>query len=213
MFEDQPADFMQVIVVIVIFFLSTRLLNAGPSHIFGLLLAWLVVKNLRQTDNSENVSLNDTWDQRNVVIGSPSNFYIEPNLIDLFFILHTWKPKNPINFDRAVKAVNIVLQTEIDSDKPLRECVSNYEVAVDQSRDALNLVHGFIYSVDQPILIEKLQKILSRLQQLLERHLKKIKENCDKKSATETNVHTRYTDDAGAPGPIDPRMDPHFDLF
>ena len=139
-----PVNFTYVLVALAILVVSTKVLNANPSHIFALLVTAFVVMQMMKRNTTEVVDLNQEMDYRNQLLGTPEFFYLDANIINLFFNIFAWREFNPNNFDLAIIAVNNVLRVEIDSEKGLQRGVDNYEVAVDYSNDALNLIHGFI---------------------------------------------------------------------
>lgn len=213
--NDLTPNFKYLLIGVGIIFVSTRLLKAGTSHIFALLAVYLIIQKLSEKETLENVSFNEDMEYRLKILGSPSQFYRDANLINLFYNIYGWRSLNPNNFDHALKAINNILQIESDSEKPLKRCVDNYDVAHDQRNLALNLVHGFIYSLDNPILVTKLKKVLKRLQILLERHIVNIQKNCqmleDKKSSID--VHSRFIEDANGPKPYDGGSMSNFDYY
>lgn len=210
-----PTNFRYVIIALIVIFTSTRLIRAGPSHIFALACIYIIVTTLQQQESQSTLSFNHKMDYKLDMLGSPSNLHRDSNLINLFYDIYGWRALNANNFDNAIKAVNNVLQIESDSEKPLKRCVDNYEVAVDQRNIAMNLIHGFIYSIDQPILVTKLKKVLIRLQDLLERHLSNIQRNCEtlEQKKGGIDVNTRFIEDAKGPKPYDGAETSRFDYY
>lgn len=201
-----PHNFVYVIVALATLFVSTRILKAGPAHIFALLLAGMIVTHLKQKAGTETMTFNAEMDYRNGLLGNPSHFYIDTNLINLFYSIYGWRKLNSTNFDNALDAANNVLRLKEDSDNQLQRCVDNYEIAYEQSRLCLNYVHSFIYAVQQPLLVKKLKTVLARLQQLLERILLNIQRNCDKieLAKPKRDINSRFIEDAHGPKPYDP---------
>ena len=199
-------NFVYVIVALVTLFLSTRILKAGPSHIFALLLAGMIITHLKQKAGTESMTFNAEMDYRNGLLGTPSHFYLDSNLINLFYSIYGWRKLNATNFDNAIDAANNVLRLKEDSENKLQRCVDNYEIAYEQSRLCLNYVHSFIYAVQQPLLVKKLKAVLARLQQLLERILLNIQQNCDKLELAKPkrDVNSRFIEDAHGPKAYDP---------
>lgn len=201
-----PDNFVYVSIALAILFLSTRILNAGPAHIFALLLGGLIITHLKQQGANETMTFNTEMDYRNGMLSTPSHFYQDTNLINLFFSIYGWRKLNAYNYDAAIAAANNVLQLEEDSENQLERCVDNYEVAYEQSRICLNYVHSFVYSVQQPLLVKKLKAVLARLQQLLERHLVNIQRNCERDELAKPtrDLNSRFIEDAHGPKPYDP---------
>lgn len=183
-----------VLVGLGVLFISTRILHANTSHLFALLVAGAIIYYMKnKKDNSvENVYTSTEYKLK--ILGDPDHFHFDVNFINLFYSIYTWRSLNENNFDSAIEAVNSLLQLEGDSENQLIRCVDNYEVAEEYSKNALNLMHGFIYSISQPLLINKLKKVLARLQQLLERHLATFRQNCKtaERNKPKIDINTRY---------------------
>lgn len=209
-----PNDFVYIIVFLLIVFVSTRILRAKSGHIFALLTAWYIIKNLQEKVDRDDTEFHKEMDRKLEKLGNPSHFYMDVNFITLFYSFYGWKNINNDNYASAIKACNNLLKIESDSEKKLQRCVDNYQIAVSQSKIALNMIHGFIYSVEQKIMVNKLKNILKRLQQLLARHLNKIKENCEQTESEKPNVdvNTGYIQDSDFAKPHDPHVS-QFDFY
>lgn len=213
--DQVPSNFVHVAIALTILFVSTRLVKAGTSHIFALLAAYLIIRNLRQQEQESLSTFNQEMDYRLDMLGTPSHFYRDTDIINLFYNIYGWRSRNENNFALAVKAVNNVLVIEADSEKPLYRCVDNYEVAYDQAKIALNMIHGFVYVISEPLVVAKLKKVLGRLKQLLERHLSNIRRNCEKLESEKPSidVNSRFVEDAYGPKPYDEAVDTQFDYY
>ena len=162
------------------------------------------------------MSFNSTMDYRIDMLGNPSHFHLDTNLINLFFSIYGWRKLNPSDFENAVKAANNVLRLREDSEKTLQRCVDDYEVAYSQSKLCLNYVHSFIYSIREPLLVKKLKNVLARLQQLLERNLVTIQKHCEEMELAKPrrDVDSRFIEDADGPKPFDPyTAETSFDIY
>ena len=212
---DVPSDFIYVAIGLIVLFISTRILNADTRHIFALMSGAAIIFYLKQQESTENMTFNQEIDYRLELLGVPSHFHLDTNIINLFFSIYAWKEKNEDNFNNAVKYVNNILIIEADSAKHLLRCVDNYEVAKDNAQNALNMIHGFIYSIDHPLLVKKLKKVMIRLQQLLERHLEKIRNNCSKTEDEKPSidVNSRFIEDADGPQAYDETHTTQFDYY
>lgn len=213
--EKVPSPFAYVFIGMVVFFVSTRVAKATSGHIFALIATYLIIQKLQQQESVSTMSFNQEMDYRLDLLGAPSHFHVDTNIINLFYNIYGWRDKNAYNFDNAIKAINNILKIEADSKLPLQRCVDNYEVAYDQRNIALNLMHGFIYSLDHPILVAKLKKVLVRLQELLERHLVAIQKNCEniENAKDGIDVNSRFIEDAHGPKPYDGASMTQFDYY
>lgn len=213
--ESFPPNFRYILIGLSVLFISTRLIKAGSSHIFTIIVAYFIVSKLQQHENQSALNFNEEMDYRLEILGAPSHFHMDPNIINLFFNIFGWRKKNPYNFDHAIKAVNNILQIEQDTEKPLKRCVDNYDIAYDQKNIAMNLMHGFVYNIDHPLLVKKLKKVLVRLQELLERHLITIQKNCDvlESKKDSIDVNSRFIQDAFGPKPYDENSMTPFDYY
>jgi hypothetical protein len=190
-------------------------MKAGSSHIFALLAGYIIIQKLQQQEQESFSTFNQEMDYRLDLLGSPSHFHKDTDIINLFFNIYSWRERNENNFDLAIKATNNVLSIEADSEKPLIRCFDNYDIAYDQAKIAINFVHGFIYSITEPLLVTKLKKVLKRLQQLLERHLVKIRANCEgiELLKDSIDVNSRFIEDSYAPKPYDGATISQFDYY
>ncbi|KAJ3371233.1 hypothetical protein GGF31_003410 [Allomyces arbusculus] len=116
-------------------------------------------------------------------LGTPSHFHHDSDLINLFYDLRTWRKLNEYNYDQAIVAVNNILKLESEAANLKTTCVENYEVARDMAKLALNLVHGFVYSIEHPLIVEKLERVLEKLQEILAGHLHQINLTCQANEA------------------------------
>ncbi len=213
--KDLPSDFIYVIIACAILYLCTRVVKINLGHIFALGACYIIITNLRKKELQENVTFNQETDYRLELLGSPSHFHMDINIINLFYNIYGWRQRNANNFDHAIKAVNNVLRIDQETSIPLQRCVDNYEIAYDQTKIAMNMMHGFVYAIDHPLLVKKLKKVLVRLNQLLERHLQNIQKNCEKTEAKKesVDVNTRYIEDAIGPKAYDGTTMSQFDYY
>jgi hypothetical protein len=212
--ENIPNQMIYILIGLVVFYVSVTLMNAQSSHIFALIVAGFIIYILKEKVDKDTQSFNKTIDYKLKELGDPEHFYMDVNFINLFYSILHWKKVNPGNFNEALKACSNVLQIELDSEKGLQRCVDNYEIAMEQSKICLNMIHGFIYSITNKLLIKKLMNVLERLQQLLTRHMLKIQGNCEKTEASKENVdvNTRYIQDTDGPKPNDSSFS-NFDFY
>jgi len=210
-----PPNFRYLIIGLTVLLTSTRLVKAGTSHVFAVIIAYFIITKLQEQEKTSSLSFNEEMDYRLDMLGTPSHFHLDADIINLFFNIYGWRKKNPYNFDHAIKAVNNILRIEVDTGKDLKRCVDNYNVAYDQKNTAMNLMHGFIYNIDHPMLVAKLKKVLSRLQQLLERHLVTIQNNCEVTESKKVtiDVNSRFIEDAHGPKPYDESSMTPFDYY
>lgn len=175
-----PPLLVYVIVAIIVFFVSTRIIHAGPTHIFALIVLIGIIYKLEKDRLEESLTSNEELDYRSEKIGNPEYFYRDPNFINLFYDILKWKNLNPTNYNNAVKSIDNVLRIEHDTEIGVANCIANYNIANEQAGIAINMIHGFTYVLDHPILLSKLKNVLQRLRELLERHIRLIREYCNK---------------------------------
>lgn len=204
-----------VVFILVVVYLTTRTFRITLGHILAFLLCATILYKLQQKEQEDYIDFNTSMSYQLSVIGSPSHFHYDTNLITLFYNILPWRNINANNYDRAIEAVNNILVLEEDTRNVTEFCVDNYDVALEQSRIALNLVHGFIYSIEHQLLVQKLKNVLNRLQQLLERHLDIIRQNCRQKEKNKgrPNIYSRYIQDAKTFKPYDPQRLSPFDYY
>ena len=135
-----PANFKYVLIALGLLYISTRLMKAGPSHIFALIAGYIIIQKLQRQEQESFSSFNQEMDYRLDLLKTFGHFHKDTDIINLFFNIYAWRERNENNFDLAIKAVNNILRVEADSEKPLVRCLDNYDIAYDQSKVALNLV-------------------------------------------------------------------------
>lgn len=204
-----------ILVSVVVLYLCTRVFRVGTGHLLALALIVIILWKFQNDYSTDIMSFNETMEYQLRVIGNPSHFHFDTDLIEIFYNILPWRKLNPNNYDSAIEAINNVLILEEDTGHQQMYCVNNYEVARDKAKLALNLVHGFIYSIEHPLIKEKLDRVLERLQRILEKHLDIIQGNCDSQEEAKggPNYFTRYIEDAKTVKAFDDsRMTP-FDFF
>lgn len=190
---------------IAIFYICTRTLNIGSGHIFALLVTAALIWNVRATESTSKLNLYERIDNKIVAIGSPSFFYVDSNAVDFFYDYLGWRTLNPDNYDRCVEAIDNMLRILLDTEKPLVRCVDHYNIAADFGSMALNLMHGFIYVINDPIIIAKLERGLARLEGLVAKYLKQMKHNCAaiERGKGKRDVNWSYIPEPGVPKGFD----------
>ena len=213
--KDVSPEFQYVILGLVVFWISTKVIQAKASHLFALYVAAGLIYYLHTRNITETLNFNEETKYKYTVLGSPSHFHYDTNLINLFYNIYNWRAFDENTFDNAIKSANNVLKIEADSEKPLQRCVDNYDVARDQAKLTINLIHSFNHTLDNPTLLKKLENVLTRLQMLMERHLDKIKENCQitESRKESVDVHTRFIQDDKGVKAYDPRTNEFFDVY
>jgi hypothetical protein len=195
-------DFNSVLLVAGCFMFSTRILKATSSHVFALLLSAFVVyfyKNIRANDTA---GFHAVMERRYSAIGEPSHLHMDSNLINILFVLLEWRRLNPDAYDNLVDAVNNVLRIEAESQNLREGCYRNFQVASEQTRAAMNHTHAFVYSIERGD-VDRLSTVLDQLSRLLQRHLRTIKENCDRQTADVQTTSSPPDFRFDAPGPHD----------
>lgn len=208
---------LYIVVAASVFFLSTRVIRADASHVFAFLVAFVCLYWLHDKSKKEVYPFSMELDVKMQMLGSPRNFHMDANFINLFVDMLDFRIKNPNNFDLAMTAIGNVLQTERDLESlRLDRCVDHYEIARDQAMLALNFIHGLVYSLTNEVHVEKLTGILKRLQQLLERHLVAIVRLCDLTESRKPtrDVNSRFVEDFNGPvASDDSKIHAEFDLY
>ncbi len=167
-----------IVAAIGVFYMCTRVLKIGTGHIFALLITSALLWNARANDTSSKAHKYKQIEGQIRSIGGPQHFYVDSNAVDLFYDYLGWRKLNPDNYDRCVEAVDNILRILLDTEKPLVRCVDHYHIAADLGSVALNMMHGFVYVIDEPVLIAKLNKALSRLEGLISKYLRQMRRNC-----------------------------------
>lgn len=208
-------DVIYIVVALGVLYFSTRVLRAGTSHIFALILVYILFQKIQQKEKDGFNTFNEQMDYKLSILNTPSHFHLDTNFINLFYDIYDWRKKNANNFHHAMKAANNVLKIENDTEKNLQRCTDNYEIAFEQAKLSLNMMHTFVYTLEHPLLVKKLKRVIARLQQLLYRHLDQIKNNCEstenKKNGRDS--HSRDIDDITGPLPHDVHSNSNFEIY
>ncbi|KAJ3348380.1 hypothetical protein GGF32_006244 [Allomyces javanicus] len=208
------AGFEYALVALISVFMFTRVFAIGQGHILAFVTTVLVVYLIQQHETTESFSFNSSMEAKLTALGSPSHFHVDSDLINLFHDLQPWRALNPYNYDQAIAAVNNVLRIEVESAGMTTHCIDNYQVAQDMVKLAMNLVHGFVYAMDHHLVIEKLERVLIRLQDLLAGHLHQILTTCNANERIKgTDIHSKYVQDESTAKAYDPDHTTPFDLF
>lgn len=185
--------------------LGPKQFNIG--HILAFVLSYLIIQRLQRDASGKTATFIDDMKLKWQAIGYPSHFYLDPNFIVLFYDILEWRNLNPNNYDIAIKATNNLLQIVEESRKLQYHCVDNYEVAMDQRKLALNMVYGFVHTLDyRKVYQDKLRSVLQRLMVLFERHMDIIRENCKKNTDSNVNSKSRFISDAKTFKAYDPTI-------
>lgn len=208
-------NLIYIIITVIVVMLSTRVFTINTGHLLAFFVSGLIVYYLQTSRDQDDLDFNATMEYRLEALGAPSHFHLDTNLINLFYNILPWRKLNANNFDQALSSVNTVLKIEKDTNQTVEMCVGNYEVAFDNSKLAMNFVHSFVYSIDHPLMVKKLRNVLQRLQQLLERHLDRIRDNCDKQENAKPtrNILSRFIEDAKDVKAFDPQRLSPFDYY
>ena len=200
--------------VVAVFYVCTRVLKIGTGHIFALLITAALLLKMRKTESTSKENLYERIDNKIVAIGSPSWFYVDSNAVDFFYDYLGWRALNPDNYDRCVEAIDNMLRILLDTEKPLIRCVDHYHIAADYGSTALNLMHGFVYVISEPLIITKLERGLVRLEGLIAKYLRQMKHNCAaiERGKGRRDVNWSYIPEAVVPKPYD-STDTQFNFY
>lgn len=191
---------------IVIFYLCTRVLKIGTGHVFALLITSAMLWTARANDSAGKMRMYQRLEDQIRAIGRPKYLYVDSNAVDFFYDYLGWRALNPDNYDRCVEAVDNMLRILVDTEKPLVRCVDHYQIAAEFGSVALNMMHGFVYVVDQPVLMKKLNRALYRLEGLVTKYLKQMRRNCAaiERGKGRRDVNWSFVPEDDVPHPYDP---------
>lgn len=181
------------------------------THAVGLVISYLVITKLKSESSTQVSTFIDEMELKLSAIGSPSHFFMDTNMIVLFYDILSWRKRNANSFDVAIDAVNNVLKLEEQSMMLSEFCVEHYEIAREQRTVALNSIYALTYELEHYTLVRnKLRAVLRRLMELLERHLDSIRMNCANAESKKDkpDVLTRYIEDAKGVKAFDPTINP-----
>jgi hypothetical protein len=192
-----------LITIMICLYVSTRILKADISIIFGLLSGLCLVLFLNDKKITKNDGINKQLELKLKLLDKihPSYFHIDPNMINLFFSIKDLKQYNDDAFKKAMKTTDNVLLLRVDMEKGLQNCAETFETAEMMANKSLNYMQSFVISIPQvKIIKDKYQKILDRHQILLKRHLDFMYEKCKVKPEdinNTTKIITNYDRERG----------------
>src|ERR1044071_290308 len=88
LFTKFPSEFNYAIIGSIVLFVSTRLIKATSSHIFALLACYFIIQKLRKQESESSASFNEEMDYKLELLGAPSHFHMDTNIINLFFNIY-----------------------------------------------------------------------------------------------------------------------------
>lgn len=198
---------LSILVVLVIVFISTRIIKATAAHVFALIACIYVVSRIQEKTTSEREAFFEDLDYRLAQIGSPPHFYMDVNVINFFYDIYLWRAMNPGNYDAAIAAFDQILAIEENSEERAKAkdtssiCARSYNQARSAATLVMNMLHGMIYNVAKPIETKALTPMLERAMRLVWKHLAHIRDNCEQSRNGDVNVDTVFIDEPGAPDP------------
>lgn len=186
--------------IVIITFVCTRIVRPKLGHLLALFLSavtWYAWQST--TQDSRNRYLQD-MERKYDEIGAPANMHSDARLIQFFHWLRDWRRLNPDAYDNALAASDGILRLERDVQTGVSRCDDNYDVALSLYSVAMNHVHSFLFSIDNPLEVERLRNALVALRTLLLSHLSLISATC---SSQDTSDHgARYLIDVDEPAPF-----------
>lgn len=168
-----------VLIVIGTFYVSIRGgFDVQTKHVFALLLSYMIVRKFSEKDEVTSEDSYNLVQAKLEAIGEPSHFYMDTNMILLYYDMLAWRVLNPDNYEKSKMASNVVLKLLRDSEEPIVFSVHNYQVASEHAAVALNYMSAFELSLPNAQLVKKLKVFVRRLQVLLTKHLRQMRSNC-----------------------------------
>jgi hypothetical protein len=128
---------------------------------------------MNKTYKIENNINNNILDSN--IVKDKSYLYLDPLIIDFFYDVRECAKYNISSYTNALKHSNILLGIEYESNIGINRKYYNYEMAVEQSKKALNEFQALIYSIPSTIIsYNKFEGSLKILHQILNAHLIKM---------------------------------------
>jgi len=209
-----------ILIALIIYFIISRL-NIKINEILTFLVCSIVIYFLIQKDynsftlftkkkNEEllflnKIMMNKTYKienninnnvlESNVIKNNKSYLYLDPLIIDFFYDIRECVKYNISAYTGALKHSNNLIGLEYETTLGLNREYYNYEVAIEESKKALNEFQTLIYTIPSTIInFNKFQNSLKTLHEILNAHLIKMSLLFQNKNETENITIHSYPD-------------------
>ena len=186
------------LIIFIIFNFTTRF-NIKINHIFAIIISCSIIYFLLRYDYFSFINYTTTkkmelkflnkllfentkWDTvNNSNITDPfklfkkSYLYLNPVLVDLFYNIREYIQYNSFSYINSLIHCNNVIEFDFNSKNGLNNKYENYEIAINESKKAINELNSIIYKL--PVSIEtnkKFSDTINKLHGLLNTHIKNI---------------------------------------
>lgn len=174
-------QFTAVIFLLFLLFISTRIVHISLGHILTFMIAVLLFWYINFQETSKQFNSNEELDSKLKVIGNPSHFYYDVNLIEFFYSIRYLQKRRPDDYAQLVGVTNTILKIEKELNNLTEQYVEEYEIALEKAKIAMNILHGFVFDLNNPYEVEDHIANLTRYQQLIQRHLEEMKKICQRR--------------------------------
>lgn len=177
-------------VAIGITFILTKYLNLNIYLTLPLAI-FLVLLDISKVFVFDTVQSDNILSKLSDISPHPVNFSDYPDLIELFYALRRISQLNFKEYSRVIYNVDAVIALYNNVLTGVTYCKHNYDVAKDRARDALNAMHGLIYSIEtNPYVTQKYHDALKALKKILNAFLTKIRSICKNRRENKGWDHT-----------------------
>lgn len=181
--EITSTELFKYIVIVQIFILIFGRIPIKLNHTIGLIFGIIVAYFLNEKSNSQSMTeMKELEIKMERIEPRPSYFYVDANMIELFFNMLDFKKYNDSAYEKAVKNTDVFLKLMVDIEIGSVNCKQDIDVAKDMSKHALNHLHSIIHRLPSNEGLElKLKNSIRTLQIYFKRHLEHMIDICNKK--------------------------------
>ncbi len=208
---EKDVSFIYMMVAVGIIYFVTKVFQPRFVHFMAFVGAAIIIYYLNDRRRARVASTNKELEYRmNALVPRPKYFYIDADIINLFYNIREFRVYNKEAYDDALKDVDNLLHIVVDVETGVLKCEYHYDVAKAFMYKALNNLQSIIHVAPfmdarvkaKHIVTDKYQSALNILHLLLKRHLDDILKRCEKqRKLMGYNIYTQLRPDEDGPQP------------
>lgn len=174
-------DIFKYVIIIQLFVFIFSKIPIQLNHTIGIILGLIIAYYLNDKENSLSITeMKEIELKMEQIVPKPKYFYLDSNIIELFFNISDLKEYNNQAYTDSVLFTDKFLKLMLDIEGGSINCIENYQVCVDMSNNALNSLHSIIHSLPSIKFLEKkLKNSIRTLQIYFKKHLNDIINICN----------------------------------
>lgn len=207
-----PNEAVTYIIIIIIVMIIIIIISPTPIQIFafgcGIVVVYFLISKRDTTKNEYNI--NEEMKLLSEQLRSTQFFYMDTDLIDLFYDLGDYQFYSNTKFKEIINHIDNFLHLQTDMENNVQDKKYVYDIMIDLKSQILNDFHAMIYDLPQQSnILDRFKCALKKLHLLLNQHLdevRKIIKRLDGKLPIDMYPPNYPVAD-------DPTINPHYDLY